>query len=168
MAGLPVQCEGATRSGRRCTITSDSKLRDGEGRLVAAPLRFGGRCCGFHASVFCSRRVRPSGHLLACFLDFETTGSSFSGLSQLSSRGLAVNMRPRRCAGLGCRNRARRGKRCVLCNCRPASLRTKRARMQQQRARHPCSGTGSRPRLRNVVREDGGLPRAFAGQHRGA
>ena len=90
-AGIPVQCEGVARSGRRCAITSDSKLRDGDGRLAAAPLQFGGRYCGFHASVFCSRHVHPEGHLLSCFLDFETTGSSLSGLSQLSSRGLAVN-----------------------------------------------------------------------------
>ena len=80
-AGPPVQCEGVARSGRRCTITSDSKLRDGDGRLAAAPLQFGGRCCGFHASVFCSRRIRPEGHLLVCFLDFETTGRPLSGLS---------------------------------------------------------------------------------------
>jgi hypothetical protein len=77
-AGLSVQCEGLARSGRRCTITSDSKLRDGDGRLVAAPLQFGGRRCGFHASVFCSRRARPEGQILACFLDFETTGDSLS------------------------------------------------------------------------------------------
>ena len=73
-AGPPVQCEGMTRSGRRCTITSDSKLRDGDGGLVAATLQLGGRHCGFHASVFCSRRARLEGHPLVCFLDFETTG----------------------------------------------------------------------------------------------
>ena len=95
--GLPAQCEGVARSGRRCTITSDSKLRDGDGRLVAAPLQVGGRYCGFHASVFCSRHVHPEGHLLSCFLGFETTGSSLSCLSQLGY-GLASRQAQKRIA----------------------------------------------------------------------
>ena len=55
------QCEGIARSGLRCAITSDSKMRDGDGRLASAPLRFGGRFCGYHAMVFCARRAYPEG-----------------------------------------------------------------------------------------------------------
>ena len=70
----PTQCEGIARTGRRCSITSHSKLRDGEGRLVAAPLQFGGRYCLFHANVFSTRKAYPEGRTLTFFLDFETTG----------------------------------------------------------------------------------------------
>ena len=68
------QCEGRTRSGRRCSITGASALRDDAGRLVAAPLLHGGRYCTFHAMVFRARKFDEEERALYCFLDFETTG----------------------------------------------------------------------------------------------
>ena len=49
-------------------------MRDGEGRLAAAPLQFDGRCCLFHANVFSTRKAYLEGRSLTYFLDFETTG----------------------------------------------------------------------------------------------
>ena len=75
MAATVKQCSGITRSGRRCSLTSDSKMRDESGSLVAEPLRRGGSHCRFHARPFVARPVEePAPKAVIVYLDFETTG----------------------------------------------------------------------------------------------
>ena len=68
------QCQGTTRAGKRCSITSTSTLLDDHGRCVGAPLTYGTAFCSLHGRPFCTRPVRPDGQLLVFFLDFEATG----------------------------------------------------------------------------------------------
>ena len=68
------QCQGTTRGGKRCSITSTSTLLDDHGRCVGAPLAFGTAFCSLHGRPFSTRPVRPDGQLLVFFLDFEATG----------------------------------------------------------------------------------------------
>lgn len=73
---MPVQCEGITRAGRRCSITSISSMVDAASKkLVCEPLKRGGCFCVFHACSFC---VRPAafGDAINVFLSLETTGLS--------------------------------------------------------------------------------------------
>ena len=75
MAATVKQCSGITKSGRRCTLTSDSKMRNESGCLVAEPLRRGGCLCRFHARPFVARPVEePPSKAVVLYLDFETTG----------------------------------------------------------------------------------------------
>jgi DNA polymerase III epsilon subunit-like protein len=67
------QCNGLTKAGLRCSITSGSSMVDGMGRLVAEPLRRGGSHCLFHASWFFAKPAVARDPLL-CFFDLETTG----------------------------------------------------------------------------------------------
>ena len=69
----PARCRGTTKSGSRCSLTSESTLLDERGRAVAEPLRRGGECCLFHARPFCSQAVELRGAVVV-FLDFESTG----------------------------------------------------------------------------------------------
>lgn len=69
----PARCRGATRSGSRCSLTSESALLDERGRAVAEPLRRGGDFCLFHARPFCSQAAELHGAVVI-FLDFESTG----------------------------------------------------------------------------------------------
>ena len=71
-----VQCEGMTRAGRRCSITSISSMVDAASKkLVCEPLKRGGCYCLFHACLFCVRPV-VFGDAIIVFLDLETTGLS--------------------------------------------------------------------------------------------
>jgi DNA polymerase III epsilon subunit-like protein len=67
------QCNGLTKQGLRCSITSASSMVDSIGRLVAEPLRRGGSHCLFHATWFYARPSVVMDPLL-CFFDLETTG----------------------------------------------------------------------------------------------
>ena len=68
------QCEGNTRGGQRCKITSTSTLLDDRGRSVGAPLAYGTPCCALHGRPFVVEPARSEGQLLVIFLDFEATG----------------------------------------------------------------------------------------------
>ena len=68
------RCNGITRKGTRCTITSASEMIDNSGRLVALPLRRGGELCSIHAQPFVARPTRPEAPLVIVYLDLETTG----------------------------------------------------------------------------------------------
>ena len=68
------QCEGNTRGGQRCKITSTSTLLDDRGRSVGAPLAYGTPCCALHGRPFSAQPVKPEGRLLVIFLDFEASG----------------------------------------------------------------------------------------------
>ncbi len=72
------RCLGVTRAGRRCSLTSDSKLTDERGRLVAEPLRRSGKYCIFHARPFCTRAADLAGAAVILLLDLETTGLDVS------------------------------------------------------------------------------------------
>ena len=74
--GMDRTCCGVTRSGRPCTLTSRSTLKNERGRDVAAPLRRGGDRCFFHARPFNSCPVIDfSGPLVILFIDLETSGT---------------------------------------------------------------------------------------------
>ena len=59
--------------GTPCSNTSDCKLLDSAGKLVAAPLQRGGNYCTFHATLFCTRDARVDDAILM-YIDLETTG----------------------------------------------------------------------------------------------
>ena len=46
------RCNGVTKSGKRCSITAQSTMRDSAGRLVGQPLSLGLPRCLFHAEFF--------------------------------------------------------------------------------------------------------------------
>ena len=69
-----VQCEGITRAGRRCAVTTKSDFRDSAGRLVAGPLRQGSRVCLLHLELFCTEVVSARDDFIVFFLDLETSG----------------------------------------------------------------------------------------------
>ena len=74
---MAAQCQGTTKRGARCSLTSISKIRDERGRLVAEPLRRGGSYCRFHARPFVARAMEERDQAesaMIVFLDFETTG----------------------------------------------------------------------------------------------
>lgn len=71
-----VQCEGITRAGRQCSITSNSSMVDvASQKLACEPLRCGGRYCLFHACLFCVKPV-ALGDAITVFIDLETSGLS--------------------------------------------------------------------------------------------
>ena len=67
------QCAGVAKSGKRCSINADCKLRTDAGNLACEPLRRGGRYCLFHAQIFNSQPAVFQDSMLF-YLDFETTG----------------------------------------------------------------------------------------------
>ena len=70
-----MRCNGVTRVGKRCSVTSSSNWTDDNGRLVAGPLRNGGEFCLFHAKPFCTRPIQVDfDRMIAITLDLETTG----------------------------------------------------------------------------------------------
>ena len=68
------RCNGITRKGTRCTITSASEMIDNSGRLCALPLRRGGEFCAIHAKPFMVRPKKSETSLVVVYLDLETTG----------------------------------------------------------------------------------------------
>ena len=70
------QCCGIAKSGRRCSLTTHSKLRDARGGLVAEPLLRGGAFCRIHSKPFVHLSVSEEAPTSAVivFIDFETTG----------------------------------------------------------------------------------------------
>ena len=67
------QCEGHTKAGRQCSITSASKMTDNLGRLVASPLQRGGTHCLIHATIFCTAPTRVTDGI-RFYHDLETSG----------------------------------------------------------------------------------------------
>ena len=77
IVGKEAQCTGMTRQGRRCSITSCSRMTDHHGRCVSEPLRNGCDRCLLHMDVFnvCTGTPLPDqGRLAVFYLDFESTG----------------------------------------------------------------------------------------------
>ena len=68
----PSQCQGITKSGKRCSITSKSDMKD-NGRLVCEPLLNGGKFCLYHTVIFNHFHVKVDDAIVV-YLDFETTG----------------------------------------------------------------------------------------------
>ena len=88
------QCAGVAKSGKRCSINADCKLRTDTGNLACEPLRRGGRYCLFHAQIFNSQPAVFQDAMLF-YLDFETTGlnvlsDSIVEIGLLDHRGSAV------------------------------------------------------------------------------
>ena len=73
------RCQGITRAGKPCSITSDSLLTNDGGKMAAEPLRRGGDYCLFHAKPFCTRPADITDvSIVVVLLDLETTGVSMS------------------------------------------------------------------------------------------
>ena len=70
-----MQCQAVTRAGCCCQVTAASNFRDDRGRLVADPLRRGGRHCEFHMEYFCVQTapVLPK-DVVVFYIDLETSG----------------------------------------------------------------------------------------------
>ena len=71
-------CAGVTRAGHPCKISSDSALKDANGRPVGAPLRYGSPYCLFHTKPFVHHHANVSGPVVLLFLDLETTSTDVS------------------------------------------------------------------------------------------
>ena len=69
--GLMARCSGTTRAGRQCSITATSTMTDDMGRLVAQPLRCGGKFCVLHAKPFVVRPAPVTEAMVLVFLDLE-------------------------------------------------------------------------------------------------
>ena len=67
--------QGICRSGKRCSISAGSKLKDADGRLVCSPLDLGGALCLYHLSLFVTHPAAAD-EAIVCFLDLETSGLS--------------------------------------------------------------------------------------------
>ena len=68
---------GITRQGRRCSITSSSRMTDQHGRCVSEPLRNGCDRCLLHMDflkVCAGTHLPDQGGLVFFYLDFESTG----------------------------------------------------------------------------------------------
>ena len=73
------RCQGTTRAGKPCSITSESLLTNDSGKIVAEPLRRGGSYCLFHARPFCTRPAEITDvSVVVVLLDLETTGVTMS------------------------------------------------------------------------------------------
>ena len=68
----PFQCQGITKFGKRCSITSKSDMKD-NGRLVCEPLLNGCKFCLYHTVIFNHFHVKVDDAIVV-YLDFETTG----------------------------------------------------------------------------------------------
>ena len=68
---LMARCSGTTRAGKQCSITATSTMTDDMGRLVAQPLRCGGRFCVLHAKPFVVRPAPVTEAMVLVFLDLE-------------------------------------------------------------------------------------------------
>ena len=67
------RCNGTSKmSGKRCSITSTSRMRDASGRLVAEPLVRGGAFCRYHTVLFCSQPASIGRDFILAFVDLET------------------------------------------------------------------------------------------------
>ena len=75
-----IRCKGITKAGKQCSITNSSNWVDGNGRVVAEPLRNGGEFCALHAKPFCTKATQldDCGRLVIFMLDLETTGTDVS------------------------------------------------------------------------------------------
>ena len=71
------QCQGVTKSGKQCSITAASQMRDFAGRLVALPLCCGGSYCMLHAVFFSTLPAQPRDAIVVAYLDLETSSLDF-------------------------------------------------------------------------------------------
>ena len=69
----PAQCTALTRAGKRCGLTSESRMLDDRGHKVNEPLLLGARQCRLHLQLFCTLPTTVDDYLLF-YLDFETSG----------------------------------------------------------------------------------------------
>ena len=71
MRKAPKQCRGICASGKRCSITSRSTLKDKFGHIVAATLQ-SSHYCLFHLELFRPALLEKNARIF--YLDFETSG----------------------------------------------------------------------------------------------
>ena len=74
------RCSAITKAGKQCSVTSNSNWIDSDGRVVAEPLRRGGKFCALHARPFCTKPTQMDDYkrLVIFILDLETTGTDIS------------------------------------------------------------------------------------------
>ena len=66
-----VRCHATTKAGTRCSITSQSTMKDSAGRFVAEPLRKGGKLCAMHMVLF-PKETAPACEPVIAYIDLET------------------------------------------------------------------------------------------------
>ena len=75
-----IQCQGITRAGKRCAVTSKSNWTIDSGTLVAGPLLKGGDFCLLHSKPFLTNasQVEDFGQIVIFVVDLETTGTDIT------------------------------------------------------------------------------------------
>ena len=69
------RCLALTKAGKRCSISSDTAMKDASGRLVGLPLQLGAQYCLFHAKALCEREVaHDRSDFVLIYVDLETDG----------------------------------------------------------------------------------------------
>ena len=70
-----VRCLALTKAGERCSISSDTAMKDASGRLVGLPLQLGAQYCLFHTKALCEREVaHDRSDFVLFYVDLETDG----------------------------------------------------------------------------------------------
>ena len=84
-----IQCQGITRAGKRCAVTSKSNWTIDSGTLVAGPLLKGGEYCLLHAKPFLTKgcEVKDFEQMVIFVVDLETTGTDITKVSDFYYRG---------------------------------------------------------------------------------
>ena len=77
---MMIQCQGITRAGKRCAVTSKSNWTIDSGTLVAGPLLKGGEFCLLHAKPFLTKasEVEDFEQMVIFVVDLETTGTDIT------------------------------------------------------------------------------------------
>ena len=75
-----IQCQGITRAGKRCAVTSKSNWTIDSGTLVAGPLLKGGEFCLLHSKPFLAKasEVEDFEQMVIFVVDLETTGTDIT------------------------------------------------------------------------------------------
>ena len=75
-----IQCQGITRAGKRCAVTSKSNWTIDSGTLVAGPLLKGCDFCLLHSKPFLTKasQVEDREQMVIFVVDLETTGTDIT------------------------------------------------------------------------------------------
>ena len=85
MMKAPAQCCGFAGSGKRCSITAGSRVKDRCGRRATQSLEHGAPYCLYHVELFRPTELVVESRIF--YLDFETTGLDL-GLNSIVEIGL--------------------------------------------------------------------------------
>ena len=70
-----MRCNGITKVGKQCSVTSRSNWSDDRGNLIGGPLQNGSDFCLLHAKPFSTKPTQIDANRMVVFMiDLETTG----------------------------------------------------------------------------------------------